>query len=67
MGEIVNLRRARKRQASATAEREAAANRLVHGLGKDERRRLKAEREAEAKRLDGHQLGPQLQPSGNAD
>jgi hypothetical protein len=58
VGEIVNLRRARKRQASEAAEREAAANRLAHGLSKDERRRLKAEREAAARRLDGHRLPP---------
>jgi hypothetical protein len=63
MAEIVNLRRARKRQANEAAEREAAANRLIHGLFKDERRRLKAEREAMAKHLDGHQL----QPSGDGD
>ncbi len=56
MGEIVNLRRARKRQANEAAEREAAANRLAHGLGKDERRRLRAESEAQTKRLDGHRL-----------
>lgn len=58
MVEIINLRRARKRQSSEAAEREAAANRLAHGLGKDERRRLKAEREAQAKRLEGHRLQP---------
>jgi hypothetical protein len=63
MGEIVNLRRARKRQTNDAAEREAAANRLVHGLPKDERRRLKAERDSRAKQLDGHRL----QPSGDGD
>ena len=63
MGEIVNLRRARKRQANEAAEREAAANRVVHGQPKDERRRLKAEREVEEKRLDGRRL----QPSGDGD
>jgi hypothetical protein len=31
MGEIVNLRRARKRQASAKAEVEAAPNRVAFG------------------------------------
>jgi hypothetical protein len=60
MGEIVNLRRARKRQANEAAEREAAANRVVHGLPADERRRLKAERDAQAKRLDGHRLRPSV-------
>jgi hypothetical protein len=62
MGELVNLRRARKRKAGAEAEREAAANRLAHGLSKDERRRLNAEREAETKRLDAHRLRPGSDP-----
>jgi hypothetical protein len=56
MGEIVNLRRARRRKAGSEAEREAAANRLAHGLSKDERRRLRAEHEAQMKRLDAHRL-----------
>ena len=34
MGEIVNLRRARKRRASEAAEREAAANRAAFGVPK---------------------------------
>lgn len=54
MSEIVNLRQARKRQARAVAEREAAANRATFG-------RSKAEKEAQAdallrhaRLLDGH-------------
>ena len=43
MGEVVNLRRARKRQARAKAEIEAAANRIAFGVSKN----LKTEAEAE--------------------
>jgi len=64
MGELVNLRRTRKRHAKAAAEDEAAANRLAFGRSKEERRRLKAEREAQAKRLDGHRLD---KPVGNGE
>jgi hypothetical protein len=54
MGEIVNLRRARKRQTIASAEREAAANRIAFGRRKDERRLSEAERDAAGKTLDAH-------------
>jgi hypothetical protein len=37
MGEIVNLRRTRKRLKRQLDEREAAANRLLHGRSKSER------------------------------
>ena len=54
MGEIVNLRRARKAKARSAAEQMAVENRALHG-------RTKAQREAEAadsarteQRLDGH-------------
>ena len=43
MGEIVNLRRARKKAKRQLDERAAAANRLVHG-------RSKAQRDLESKR-----------------
>ena len=45
MGEIVNLRRARKKAGRQRDERKAAANRLFHG-------RTKAQRDLEAKRDD---------------
>ncbi|HLH47913.1 MAG TPA: DUF4169 family protein [Roseiarcus sp.] len=64
MGEIVSLRQTRKREAKAAAEDLAAANRLAFGRSKEERRRLKAEREAQAKRLEGHRLD---KPAGNGD
>ena len=58
MGEIVNLRRARKQAARRLAEETAAANRLRHGRSKAERE-LEAARDAKAGReLDGHRLEP---------
>jgi hypothetical protein len=56
MGEIVNLRRARKKRAIAAAESEAAANRLAYGRSKEESRATKAERDAAERRLDSHRL-----------
>ncbi|MEQ1489563.1 MAG: DUF4169 family protein [Terricaulis sp.] len=57
MAEIVNLRRARKQKARATAETEAAAKRLVHGRTKAERNLTRAKQEADARKLDGHKRG----------
>jgi hypothetical protein len=54
MGDIVNLRRARKNKARSAAETEAAAKRLQHGQGKAEKKLSKAEQEAAARKLDGH-------------
>jgi hypothetical protein len=54
MGEIVNLRRARKQRAAAVAESEAAANRLAYGRSKEENRAAKAERAIAERRLDSH-------------
>jgi exoribonuclease R len=54
MGEIVNLRRIRKRRAAAIAEGEAAANRVLHGLSKNERRAAEAERDLAERRLEAH-------------
>jgi hypothetical protein len=56
MGDIVNLRRARKRAERQVAEREAAANRLLHGRSKAERD-LASKRDAKARRdLDRHRI-----------
>jgi hypothetical protein len=57
MAEIVNLRRARKQKARATAETESAASRLVHGRTKAERSKTKTEKEAAERKLDGHRRG----------
>ena len=57
MGEIVNLRRARKARERAAKEAEAAANRLSSGVSKtvrrlEEARSDKQERDLEARHLD---------------
>jgi hypothetical protein len=54
MGEIVNLRRARKRQAGAQAEAKAAANRVVFGVAKSAKSKAKAERALADSRLEAH-------------
>lgn len=54
MGEIVNLRRARKAKARQADETKAETNRLAHGRTKAERKLSKAEADAARKKLDGH-------------
>jgi Domain of unknown function (DUF4169) len=54
MGEVVNLRSARKRQARAKAEIEAAANRIAHGVSKKLKAEAEAERTLASKRLEAH-------------
>jgi len=56
MGEVVNLRQARKVAARRTREAEAAANRLAHGRTRAEREATKAEKERAARLLDGAKL-----------
>ncbi len=51
---IVNLRRIRKERARGAKEREAEANRIAFGRTKAEKLTTKAEREASARKLDGH-------------
>jgi hypothetical protein len=53
MGEIINLRRARKRKAREAAEIDATANRSAHGISKAELQRGKAARLLLDNRLDG--------------
>jgi Domain of unknown function (DUF4169) len=56
MGDVVNLRRARRKLERQEAERKAAANRLLHGRSKA-KRTLDAERNAKARRdLDRHRI-----------
>ena len=56
MGDIVNLRRARKKAERELAERKASANRLLHGRSKAERE-LDAKRDAKARReLERHRI-----------
>ncbi len=56
MGEIVNLRRARKRKARVREEDAAAANRAAFGAPKTAKRAARAERQLAERRLDGHRL-----------
>jgi hypothetical protein len=56
MGDVVNLRRARKARLRAEREWQAEANRLKHGRPKHERERLRGERRLEERRLDGAKL-----------
>lgn len=57
MGDLINLRKARKRAQRRRAEREATSNRLAHGRRKAERaleqsQSDKAERDLDAHRID---------------
>jgi hypothetical protein len=52
MGEIVNLRQARKRKARAAKEAEAVENRARFGMPKAEREKRAAEDELERRRLE---------------
>ena len=54
MGEIVNLRMARKRKAREEASRVAEQNRITYGRGKEERKWSEAERALAAKKLEAH-------------
>jgi hypothetical protein len=54
MGDVVNLRSARKRQARAKAASEAAANRIAHGVSKKLKTEAEAERTLASKRLEAH-------------
>ncbi|WP_443970838.1 DUF4169 family protein [Sphingobium sp. CR28] len=56
MGEIINLRQARKRQARAARETEADANRLKFGRTKGERLADAAQSERAHKKLAGHKI-----------
>jgi hypothetical protein len=56
MGDVINLRRARKRVDRRRAEQQAAASRLLHGRQKAESD-LDAVRDAKARRdLDQHRI-----------
>lgn len=56
MGEVVNLKQFRKAKERKEAESKAEANRLAFGRTKAERDTTKAERERDARRLEGHKL-----------
>ena len=56
MGEIVNLRRARKRGERLREEAAAAANRAAFGVPKAAQRAERARRKLVERRLDDHRL-----------
>lgn len=56
MGDVVNLRRARKARDRASAEAQAEQNRITFGRTKAERELSKAEKTLAERRLEGHRL-----------
>jgi Domain of unknown function (DUF4169) len=56
MGEILNLRRARKNAKRQAAEQEAAGNRLLHGRTKSERELEAARKSKDRRDLDRHRI-----------
>jgi len=56
MGELVNLRRARKARERTAKDQLAEANRLAFGRTKAERRASEAQMDLERARLDAHRL-----------
>lgn len=54
MGEILNLRQARKAKARAEADKLARENRAAFGRSKAKKKLAKAERDAATRKLDGH-------------
>ena len=56
MGDLVNLRRARKHKARENQQAAASANRSLHGLPKHEREAAKARAAKEKRDLDARRL-----------
>jgi hypothetical protein len=56
MGNLVNLRTARKRAKRRQAEQQAAANRLVHGRSKSERALTRSQSDKADRSLDQHRI-----------
>ena len=54
MGDVTNLRQARKRKRRTERESEAAGNRVIHGRPADDRLMQKSIRVREESRLEGH-------------
>ncbi len=54
MGELVNLRTARKRRARAEKAADAEQNRLLFGRTKAEKQRQQTEKARAEKHIDGH-------------
>ncbi len=56
MGEVVNLRRARKNQEKRREEAQAEQNRISFGLSKAEKQQAEKTRAQATRNLDGHLL-----------
>ena len=56
MGNLVNLRLARKRRGRERNAAAAAENRAAFGIAKAQRRKVEAERDNSERRLDSHKL-----------
>ena len=56
MGEVINLRQARKAKARTESEQNAASNRLQFGRRKEDKELLRQLDELREKNLDGHML-----------
>lgn len=54
MSDVINLRQQRKAKARTDKEKQAEANRLVHGRTKGEKQKSKKEAERASKLLEGH-------------
>ena len=70
MGDVVNLRRARKARDRAAASEQAAENRIRFGRTRTERERTAAQEALEASRFDGHRLAaeaPDTRPHNAKD
>jgi hypothetical protein len=62
MGEIVNLRRARKAQVRRKDEEQAQENRVRFGLSKAERQLTEKTRKLAERRFEGHRLEGEASP-----
>lgn len=58
MAELINLRQARKAKARGEKDKQAEANRLLHGTPKRERKRAQAQAEKARNLVAGHKLEP---------
>ncbi len=52
MADLINLNKARKAQEKAKEKARAGANRVLHGLTKAEKAKVKAEHDLQTRRLD---------------
>ena len=64
---VVNLRQARKRRDRDAREREAEANRRLHGRSGAEKRTEKMERDRAERLQDGHRLTDEPNPAFSGD